>query len=473
MPSPRFRRSERGSLLIVAMLLCAVIGISLVSYFKLATTSLNGATRSFLTMSNVDLAEIGLEQAMACLYDQSTGTASSTAWAGWTPYGATAVRRTFPGATAIPPYYIPAPGGRAVVNVYVNNYTNTGGAPVIAVKSTITPQSGAVLNKYVEVTLRSRGLWATGMVGRNGVTMNSNARADSWNSTSAALPYSAGIRRDNGSVGTTSTANGAVALSSNAEIYGTANTGGGTVSTASNVRIYGATSPGTPKVDPTRVHRDFSYTFPPITVPTPTTVNTISASIVAPRTFPNGTTDVPNPSDGKYYYRFAAGKNINMDSNKNLTINAKVVWLFENHSGVDSIHTSSNADTIFLGTTSTLEIYTNGNITLDSNNDINATGQPQRCQVFGTNTTSQTFTLSSNVNWGCAIYAPYMTFRIDSNCSIFGSVIADRIQMDSNAAFHYDEMLGSFGTGAGVAVSRWKELQSSDDRLPYVALLSF
>jgi hypothetical protein len=464
-------RANRGSVLIVAMVLSAIISISLLSYYQMAATALKGANRSFLGMSGVDLAEVGIEQAMAAFYTQSTGVASATAWSGWTLSGTTA-KRTFTGFT-------PGPNTTGEVRVYVNYYTNTGGAPTIVAKATISPPDGPAINKWVELTLRSRGLFGSGMVARDTLRMNSNARTDSWNSdpdnnsATAAVAYSTGVKRDNGNVGAVSSANGAVTLASNAEVYGTANTGGGTVTTSSNVRIHSATSPSSPKVDPSRINRDFSYTFPTITVPTPTVVNYITTSVTNSQTFGSSTTDAVNTSDGKYYYSFAAGSNINMDSNKNITITGNVVWMLQNHSGVTAVHTSSNADINFSGTTSTLELYTNGNITLDSNNDINSGGQPQRFLTYGTSTTSQTFTLSSNVNWYGPIYAPNMTFQIDSNCSLFGSVIAAAIQMDSNSVFHYDEHLANLGGAAGVAVSNWKELKTAAERAVYASAMNF
>ncbi len=47
-PSPRARRhtGERGSLLIVAMIFCAIIGISLTSYILLSRTALKISTQS-------------------------------------------------------------------------------------------------------------------------------------------------------------------------------------------------------------------------------------------------------------------------------------------------------------------------------------------------------------------------------------------------------------------------------------------
>ncbi|HLP24820.1 MAG TPA: hypothetical protein VK477_04020, partial [Acidobacteriota bacterium] len=272
--------------------------------------------------------------------------------------------------------------------------------------------------------------------------------------------------------GCVSSTNGAISLNSNAEIYGSAHSGGGTVTTSSNVRIHNSTSPSDPKVDPACVRTDFSFTFPAITVPSPTVTNAIGTTITSSRTFPQ-TGDTANPADGKYYYQFGSGAAIDMDSNKNLTIAGNVVWLFQSHTGVNSIRTSSNADTLFSGDTSTLEIYTNGNISLDSNNDINATGQPQRCQIWGTASTSQTFTLSSNVNLGAVIYAPNAAFQIDSNCVLLGSVVGDTIQMDSNSRFHYDEALGNYGGSNPFRVSSWRELRTAAERATYEDELNF
>lgn len=66
MSPTRSLHRQRGSFLIVALILCAVIGVSLVSYYKLAATALKGATRTFLSASNLNIAESGIEQAMAC-----------------------------------------------------------------------------------------------------------------------------------------------------------------------------------------------------------------------------------------------------------------------------------------------------------------------------------------------------------------------------------------------------------------------
>ncbi len=469
----RPRRTRRGSLLIVAMILAVVIGISLVSYLRLSSTSLRLASRSFLNSSAINVAETGLEHALYSLNrNQANGVALATAWDGWTTNTtAHTARHTFP----ISGNFTIAPGTSGSVKVYVENYDLIG-PPVILAKSIIRSADGSVpLNKFIQVQLQRRSMWAYGLVGKTSVRMNSNAKADSWisdadnNPATAGVAFAAGLRRDRGSVGVVATGNGAMAMDSNAEIFGTANTGGGTVATNSNVRIYSATSPGTPKVDTSQIHRDFTFTFPAITEPAPAAVNNITATWVNNTTLPRGG-DVAD--GGVYYYNFAAGHNINLDSNKTLTINQPAVFLFKNHSGVLSFRTSSNAN-VNVASTATVKIYTNGNISMDSNNNINVGNDASKFFIYGTNPSAQTFTLDSNVQIYACIYAPFAALTMNSNTDVHGAVVAGSIQMDSNAEFHYDESLANLGGSGGYRVARWKELQSAAERAPYLTLLNF
>jgi len=450
------------------MLVASIISISLVSYLNLSRTTLEVAHRSFLVNSSVNLAELGLEQALYCLNrNQSGGVALATAWDGWTTDStAHTATRTFPDSGS----YQPAPNATATVRVFVANYDLQAGAPTVVSKATIQPGGNAPpMSRYLQVTLARRALWSYGLVGRTRVQLNSNARVDSWDSGSDDSPttpvtaYAAGVRRDNGSVGTVSAVNGAVGLNSNAEVYGQVNTGGGTVTTLSNARIYGATTPARTNVDASRVNNQFEFTFPPITVPSPPTINTIGGSITGNSTLPNPAIHSPNPADGKYYFSFGIGTNIDLASNKTLRITDSVVLLFNNHAGVPTIHTDSNAN-IAVTPGKSVEVYTQGDITMDSNNSINIGNEARHFLIYGTSTTTQRITLSSNVViYGC-IYAPNAAFQIDSNCRLYGAIIADTIQMDSNAEFHYDEALGNFGGRGGFRVNQWKELRDAAER---------
>ena len=70
-------RSQRGSLLIVAMLLSSIIALALGSYINLSITSLRMADRTFYNNAAMNLVEMGIEEAMWSYQDDLT---SGTGW---------------------------------------------------------------------------------------------------------------------------------------------------------------------------------------------------------------------------------------------------------------------------------------------------------------------------------------------------------------------------------------------------------
>ena len=462
MPIPTRARAERGSLLVVALLLCAIIGISLVSYYKIATTALKGATRTFLASSNVNLAESGIEQAMACFYAQSTGTASATAWSGWTLSGTTA-KRTFTGFT-------PAPNATGIVRVYVNYYTNSGGTPVIVAKSTITPPDGPPISKFIEITLKSRGLWSNGIVAKDSITGDSNLVVDSWQSgaTTPATLYASGVRRANGPIGVVAAGAGKLNVGDNPTIYGSAKTGGGAVSKTGSAKL--TSTVGGSGWSTTLETHDFAFTFPAITVPTPATVNVLTANITANVSFPRAT-DYMN-SDGKYYYNW--GSYVNSYASNTMTITAPCVFIMTPAAAAtNSITTSSSSTWTYGNATATIEIYTGGSMNFDSGAGFFANGAPSRCMIYFTAASGSQFHTGGGGTWSACIYGPNTAFNIDSGGDFRGAVIMKSCLLRGGVSFHYDETLGTLGSGSGVAVAQWKELQTAAERDVYTAQLDF
>ena len=462
MKKSTFPDRRRGTFLIVAMLLCAIIGISLVSYYKLAATSLKTADRTFLSSSNINFAESGVEQAMACFYTQSTGIASATAWSGWTLSGSTATR-TFDGFT-------PGPNATGAVRVYVNYYTNSGGTPVIVAKSTITPPDGPTIDKFVEVTLRSRSLWSNGIVAKDSITGDSNLAVDSWQSdaTSPASLYSVGVRNANGPIGVVASTPGALNMGDNPTIYGSAKTGGGNVSKTGAAKLT-STVGGSGWSSALETH-DFAFTFPAVTVPTPTTVNTITANVTGNVTFPRSG-DYAN-ADGKYYYNW--GTKINSYASATMTISAPCVFIMTPAAATtNTITTSSGATWTYGNSTATVEIYTAGSMNFDSGANFFANGVPSRCTIYFTAASGSQFHTAGGGTWSACIYGPNTAFNIDSGGDFRGSVIMKSCTLRGGVNFHYDETLGTLGSGTGVAVAQWKELQTASERNAYSSQLNF
>ena len=176
----RPRQSNRGSLLIVAMLLSAIVAISLASYLALSSNSLKLANRSFYNNASMNTAETGVEEALWSFNQVAAGTALATAWSSsnWNTSDGVTAHATFTDFTL-------SGNATASVKVYVDNYNPSGSVqPKIVAQSTIRmPSESRTLSKTIEVTLRRRSKFAMGLVARNQITFRGNtASVDSWNS---------------------------------------------------------------------------------------------------------------------------------------------------------------------------------------------------------------------------------------------------------------------------------------------------
>jgi hypothetical protein len=478
-PSPF--RSERGSLLIVSMIMCAIISISLVSYLRLGRTTMVTSNRALYNNAAMNLAENGLEEAMYALNKAVSD--SSFVWTsnGWTACGSGNVnaRRRLPSATGTYSFDQATTG---YVRVYVYNYEGTGAAPKVVARSIVT-LGGATqrtLEKWVYVQLRTTSKFANGLVAKNSLTFNgNNASVDSWDShsdtttTADDIKYSVGVRDDNGSIGSISVAVGAVGVN-NADIWGYAATGAGLPSVGSNGLI-GPFGTSTGTMDMSHVSSDFTASFDPVTAPTGGSAIAAIGTGDLPMTLGTAgvTQTISLPSIG------SAG-----NSSKVLTIVGNVTLVLTNTAGSDAISMTGQSS-ISIAAGSSLKIYTAGNVEIAGNGITNGgttaatANNPSNLQIWGTSTTSQNIKIAGNGTLSAIVYAPTATVTINGNGDVEGSVVANNITLTGNAAFHYDESLARFGGGNPYRVAAWRELtqydvaSSNDDRAYYTADLTW
>lgn len=475
-PSP-CQAQSRGSVLIVSLILCAVIGVSLASYLQLSRTGLEISNRALYSNAAMNLAENGLEEAMYAV--NKTVADSSYNWAsnGWdtaSPVPAGDARRRLPTSGS----YSFNQGATGIVRVYVIGYNGT--SPRAMSRATITLASGQVVEKWVEVRLRRTSKFANGLVAKDSILFKgNNASVDSWDSgwdpnnpAAAITPYSAGVRNDNGSVGSISVAVDAV-LVKQADVWGYVSTGGtdptSTVGNNGSIlgdgSVYDAATWTKATVDPSRVATDFSASFDDVAIPTyDYDLTAVSSDLDLPR---GGDTA---RSDGKYYYRASS---VSL-TNKMLraTGNKKVVLVVEGNVSV-----GGGSGTIRVDTGSELAMYVGGNVTIAGMGAANGTPSnpssgpteaqcqpPAFFQIYGTNTSSQTFDITGNGALSGVVYAPNAEFIFRGNATILGSVVAESIEATGNAVFHYDESLGDFGGDNPYRISLWKEVTTAADR---------
>ena len=447
-------RSQRGSLLIVAMLLSSIIALALGSYINLSITSLRMADRTFYNNAAMNLVEMGIEEAMWSYQDDLT---SGTGWS--TPVA----WNTATGNTAKYTFSTFNFSGNVTgsTKVYVTDRTGLGASPLIIARSIITMPRGAPIEKWIEITLTKRSKFALGLVAKDSIRFSgTNATMDSWKSDPTGtgtpiIPYSAGVADDNGSIGSIDVSS--TISVNNADIWGTAAVGGSSVS-AIGVGPNGRVGPtGTPSctLDPGSVSTDFTANLE--SVSSPSTGSTISA-INSTTTLGAGTWRIPS---------------ITLNGTKILTITGNVVIINTARAGSTGIAVTGNGG-IEMSEGATLQIYAESDINISGNGLLNPSSQPSSFQLWGTCTSAvpQNISIAGNGTLTGLCYAPNGDLTINGNGDVSGSFVANEIRVTGNANFHYDESLASLDTGNPYGISKWRELTSAADRALYSTLMN-
>lgn len=346
------------------------------------------------------------------------------------------------------------------MKVYVDNRTPPVGMnPKVVALATVSPPGAVPITKMIEVTLRRRSWFASGLVARRTLSFSgTNANVDSWisdpdhDAATAAVPYSAAVRRDHGSIASAAVSNDAV-LINQAHIWGYVATGGGEPAIGSQGTVQGASTPTNVAVDSSRITHDFSAEFNLVVAPVDGTIlETVGATL--------GTAGTATK------WRVPA---ISLGGNQSLTILGDVTLVLTAGSGTTAISVAGNA-AINLPAGSSLTVYTEANLRIGGNGLGNANAQPISCTIFGTNQTlgGQDFQIAGNGALKASVYAPNGDVRLVGNGDIMGSVVARDITLTGNASFHYDESLADSGTTTPFGIARWREVQSAADQAVYL-----
>jgi len=233
--------------MIVALILSAVVAISLTSYIRLGVSSQRISNRALYNNAAMNLAENGLEEAM---YSINKMVADDTYdWSGWKNNGTAANSDAWAQFPASGTYTFDQ-NTTGFVRVYVSNYKGVS-APTIVTKATINLGGGASapIEKWVEVKLAKTSKFANGLVAKKSILFKgNNATVDSWNSEMGGAgtftPFSDAVKNDNGSVGSVSINVDSV-LVQNADVWGYVSTNNGddpTENVGSNGSILGEDS---------------------------------------------------------------------------------------------------------------------------------------------------------------------------------------------------------------------------------------
>ncbi|HEY8932037.1 MAG TPA: hypothetical protein VIM44_01855 [Rariglobus sp.] len=479
-------RDQRGSVLIVALLLAAIVAICLTSFIQLSTQATTMSYRSLYAGVAMNSAESGLEQAMWSINKKKTG--STTAWDGWDTSSGTTARRTFSLGSV-------AGGGSVSVKVLVSDRNLSTTAPYAIARAIVTPIKGDVIEKWIKITLHQRSYFSNGLVAKKGITFSgNNPSVDSYNSANGSYtPSPSTVNRfPRGSAGSTSVVTDSLSVG-NADVYGSVSIGTSDYSgldVGSQGKVTGDFNAANGTIDYSHVATNFTYSFDVVSAPseTATTLGTVGSSI----TLPLSTSDANSTDkDGKVTYYYTANS-ISLTNDK-ITISPGYNVVITVSGSVDvgggsgSIEVKSTSTNGVL-LSSSLNIYAAGNVTIAGNGAVNTltttTGtttsttvnRPQDFMIWGTATTSQTIKVAGNGELSAVVYAPNAAIEAKgggNSGSLYGAFIGNTVKMTGNDAFHYDESLKDLDSGEPLGIDKWDEFVSSADRTTYASVMNF
>ena len=285
-------------------------------------------------------------------------------------------------------------------------------------------------------------IWRYGLFGKEDLHMDSNARVDSYDSTLAGGSYAAQATngppsdhyaRTHGNVGS----NLNVSLDQNAWVHGNVTPGPDhTATITGNAQVTGSTAPSSAQVE-----------MPSITVPTYANLGTLTV---------NSNTTIPS---GNWTYTTASIK-----ANKTLTVTgpANIV--------MSSLTLNSGSSIVVNPAGGPVTFYIIDNFIMNSNSTISPTSNKPadvRIDLLSDNVASPEITVqldtvdfNSNSSITGIIMAPNARITFDSNFTLFGSLMARSIDVDSNATFHFDEdLLNSTANGVPTYETlSWREI---------------
>ena len=455
--SPR----AQGSVLLIALILCAIMGITLASYLVMATTEEKTVRRSQVWNGSLAYGEAGVEDALAHLNSPS-GFSGVLASDGWTLQadGSFSVTRNLDNG-----YYtvsITLPTGQFPVITsqgfaQLNLVSLTLGTPMFAAVG--VQQSGPVYSsRKILVNTKLDALLSVAMAAKQNINLSgNNVSSDSFDSTDPAYStnglYTSSRTKANGDIVTDDTIVNTFNVG-NANIKGIIRTGPkGSPAVGPNASVGDAAwvNAGTKGIEPGHFFDDMNVNWPDVALP---------AATYLPPTVAN-----TNINGVNYKYYLTSGNYQISDFTGSVYVDGNAV-VYVPPAGTLKL---SGQDQIYIAPspipglqTKSMKLFVGAaTATLGGQGVINATGNALDFMYYGL-PSNTALNFSANAAFVGSIYCPNAAFTLggggNNNYDFVGASVSQTVKMNGNFFFHYDENLRRVGPGRGYVATSWKEL---------------
>jgi hypothetical protein len=295
MKIPSYHRKKEGSILLLTMATCVIIGTTLAAYLTMVDAQSRSVYRSQVWNAGIPAAEAGIEEALAHVNTAAEGAYAAN---GWTLSGTNVtLSRTLD-----------------TYSRYQVTITTSTPPVVTSVGYMKVPLGTNEVSRTVRVTTTKIGTGFRGIVAKGGIELVGNIRMDSFDSTDPAYNtggrYDSAKTKDNGFVGSIE---GSI-TGGGGEVYGSVGTGPtGSASGAGDVGDAAFHAGGGSGIQAGKYANDLSMSFPPVAAPwaigsgfapssgTVTTTNfTYSSTATTTNVYPSGFGGTVTTNSGPY-----------------------------------------------------------------------------------------------------------------------------------------------------------------------------
>jgi hypothetical protein len=455
------KRSEQGSVLLIALILSAIMGITLASYLIMTQAQNVSVARSQTWNAAMAVTEAGVEDGLALINKYNSDFYLLTNWMNTASYDNYEV---LPNGQYYAKRYVDSNNwGTNYYEVFIT--PNGGTNPTVTavgymawkyLASTFSPSYFAAAGvasspslqtakRQISVHTRIDPLFAVAMAATDRIDLNgNNITTDSFNSTDPAHSigglYPEGqisMVLSNGDICTDLAIVNSISVG-NANIKGKAKTGpGGTVSIGPGGYVTGGT------------YDDFNVQFPPVSLPLDFGSNPWTIVGSTPITVNGKTYDHAILLSGDYVINYTLTKSLFINTN----VNARLVI-------VQNVSQTGN-DEIYIATGARLKIYMYGiSFSAGGNGIVNENGNAASFAYYGLPSNRAVF-FGGNGDFTGTVYAPQADFYMGGGGStpldFTGASVTRTVTMRGHFNFHYDEALRFGGPGRGYIPTGWRE----------------
>jgi hypothetical protein len=428
----RHAETQTASILVVVIVMCGIVGATLVAYLGMVSSQERFVHRSAVWNSCVPMCESGIEEALAHINHRDT--TSNFAINGWA-YSSGAYRK---------PRNLN--GGRCEMMISTNY------PPIITVSGKLkAPLNAGEIVRHVRVQTRVNRAFPQAILSKGRVVFGGNGLVNSFNSTNILESGPNGqynfLTATDRAIVASLTRNATDFSIGNVDIYGSIATGPGASVYVGPQGVVGdkvfCLNPlNGSKIQAGHKRDDFNAYIPDAALP-PNFA--IGLSLGGPVT------------NGGTVYRYVAGNgdytvgNFSLSGEKLLVTGKARIW-------VPGTTTLSGTDAeIKLATNATVEWYAGGTVNMSGKGVVNTRGFAKDFQVIGL-PSCLSISYGGSVQFIGTVYAPSATVILSGSSDAYGALVGKGIELQGDMAMHYDEALNDSRKAIFVA-SSWEEVK--------------